>query len=236
MNTIRIKRVATNFTMVPNEILNDPKLSWAAKGVLAYLIGKPSDWVIRMADLKKVGGCGDFAIRGIMRELAEAGYAKLETMRTERGVCGTRWVVSDLASSEPESQNNLEVREAKSQETAPLSNTDLFTKKDTPLPPRGGEVAFPSSLDTSQFRAAWSDWCVHRRQIRATLTPLTIKRQLSLLESLGEKGAIACINKAISMGWTGLFPEKGELVTKPSEHHIWRNGKWVDRRRIGPNI
>jgi hypothetical protein len=237
MNSIIITRSdASNFTIVPNAILNDESLSWAAKGALAYLIGKPDGWVVRVADLQRKSQCGAFAIRSILKELEASGYAKLVSVRTEKGFAGRQWRVADSPVFRGEPANSPSFRDSLFQETAPLSKTDRSNKKDTPNPLKGEVEDFPPSLDTSDFRVAWQFWCEHRRQIKAKMTPLTSERQLKMLEKLGERRAIACINKAISSGWRGLFPDPNDPDIPPSEHHIRRNGKWVDRRYIGPNI
>ena len=53
MNTT-IKRThqrSDPFSRVPKDVLALPHLSWKAKGILAYLLGKPSNWKIRQLDL-----------------------------------------------------------------------------------------------------------------------------------------------------------------------------------------
>jgi hypothetical protein len=65
--------------MVWNEIW-DAALSWKAKGILGYIIGKPEGWKVRVADLvtRSHGLDGDTAVRSALKELRAAGYAVLE--------------------------------------------------------------------------------------------------------------------------------------------------------------
>lgn len=47
-------------------------LSFAARGMLAYILSMPDDWQINLDDLRQ--GCGRDAARNILNELIEAGY------------------------------------------------------------------------------------------------------------------------------------------------------------------
>lgn len=100
----------------------------------------------------------------------------------------------------------------------------------------GDFVSYPTNLYTEEFRKAWEEWHKYRKERRAPLTPMSTRKQLNMLSSIGVSAAIECINRSITNGWTGLFPPKKDEDTPPSEHHIRRGGKWVDRRTIGPNI
>lgn len=77
--------VFTNFTMIPNELINHAALSYKAKGVLVYLLSKPKDWVVRTSDIISHGKEGEESIRSAMKELQEFGYAEKETIRNTRG-------------------------------------------------------------------------------------------------------------------------------------------------------
>ena len=50
------------FTNMLNDVIEDSRLSYRALGMLAYLLSKPEDWVIREAELAKAHGCGRDAV------------------------------------------------------------------------------------------------------------------------------------------------------------------------------
>ena len=77
--------VISNFTTVPNNVINDERLSWKAKGLFAYFVSKPTDWVIRKSDLVKRSTDGVTSMRSARKELEEAGYLKRETKRSKEG-------------------------------------------------------------------------------------------------------------------------------------------------------
>jgi len=86
------------------------------------------------------------------------------------------------------------------------------------------EDVFSGRLDTPSFHKAWSDWVAYRKEKRCALTPTTISRQIKLLEKHPPEMAIAIIEKSISNGWQGLFPDKVEQPKKdPFAFQDYRN-------------
>lgn len=72
------------YTMIPNDLLGDTSISWKAKGVISYLLGKPRTWKARTKDIENHGNGGETEIRSALLELRMAGYARLER-HTQRG-------------------------------------------------------------------------------------------------------------------------------------------------------
>ena len=68
-----------------------------------------------------------------------------------------------------------------------------------------GEIEIPGELDTEPFRAAWSDWLTHRKQIKKPVTELAANKQLKALAKRGTNDAIRAIEHSIANGWQGIF-------------------------------
>lgn len=85
-----IYRVAKkgNFVVLDKEFLNDDRLSWKAKGLLAYMLSLPDDWSFSLSDLATRSKCGREATANIMDELIEAGYLQKAQKRTKDGKFG----------------------------------------------------------------------------------------------------------------------------------------------------
>jgi hypothetical protein len=64
----------SHFTVIPNAIFEDSRLSIEAKGALGYLLSRPHDWVVRLAHLGRVLGVGRDKMERIIGELIAAGY------------------------------------------------------------------------------------------------------------------------------------------------------------------
>lgn len=94
-NIVKVAARPDPFSRVPKDLLNDPSISWRAKGILAYLIGKPKDWKMRVTDIQKHGREGEDAIRSALMELREAGYAELVRIREKGKTKEWLWRISD---------------------------------------------------------------------------------------------------------------------------------------------
>ena len=64
------------YTRVDNESVTDSRLSFAARGLLAYLLSKPDNWRVVLAHLATQSPAARFALRGMLNELMEFGYAR----------------------------------------------------------------------------------------------------------------------------------------------------------------
>jgi hypothetical protein len=72
---IRVYKDRANpYVQINRRVLEDNRLSWAARGVMAYLLAKPDNWEVRPGDLQRNGGCGRDAVRSILAELEAHGY------------------------------------------------------------------------------------------------------------------------------------------------------------------
>ncbi len=60
------------YVMIRRAVPQDKRLSWEARGVMAYLLSKPDDWSIQANDLRQ--HCGRDKVYSILKELTENGY------------------------------------------------------------------------------------------------------------------------------------------------------------------
>lgn len=74
-------RRADNFTILSNEVLNDSRLSFRARGVLIWLLSKPADWRTRSDAIAAQTPEGRESVRAAMRELEAIGYLVREKVR-----------------------------------------------------------------------------------------------------------------------------------------------------------
>lgn len=132
----RAPRKETNFTIVSKDITENTHLSWQARGLLVYLLGKFDNWQVNVAHLqketcnarKKTGRDGIYAI---LEELLEVGYLQRENLRADDGAfLGVQYVVHEVPV--PAEERTLkQSRAAANDEAAPAPHTDL---PDTDLP------------------------------------------------------------------------------------------------------
>jgi hypothetical protein len=115
-------RPETKFYTLDKSISEDARLSWAARGLLIFLLGKPDNWEVSTKHLinqtkEAIGkASGRDAVRVILKELEDAGYLKVDLARSEGGAFnGMSYTVSEVpdftrepanpAPVEPETEN-----------------------------------------------------------------------------------------------------------------------------------
>lgn len=209
------------FAIIDNDLLNDNRLSWRAKGILCYLIGRPHDWTIVTEHLVTQGTEGRDAVRSAFQELKELGYATLETHRNEAGkITGSVWTVHETPHNrEPEKPRPEKPDYGKSNTT----KTD-GTKKEKATKT---EVVEALPFESEAFKAAVGMWREHLKQKKVRTTPLAFKLQMAACESVGEVRAIAMINHSIMGNYQGLFEPKLSPIQKQAERPaITNDGIW----------
>ncbi|MBD7971391.1 helix-turn-helix domain-containing protein [Paenibacillus gallinarum] len=85
---IRTSKRENPYVMIDKYGLNDERLSWKAKGLLAYLLSKPDDWQVYESDLIKRATDGRDSVRTGLRELEKFGYLSRRQIRGENGSFG----------------------------------------------------------------------------------------------------------------------------------------------------
>jgi len=90
------------FTSLSNQLLQDHNLSFAVRGLLAYLLSKPDDWECRITDIEREGNIGTTARRTMMIEAEKAGYLTFERTRNERGQFFSAYTVHEEPVDESE--------------------------------------------------------------------------------------------------------------------------------------
>lgn len=96
MPIIRIKKRENPYVQIDRAAIEDNRLSWRARGILAYLLSKPDEWHIHVHDIVNHGTEGREAVQKSLKELQKFGYAKLQARRNETGqMLGKEWVITE---------------------------------------------------------------------------------------------------------------------------------------------
>lgn len=88
---IRVRKRPNNFVMLDKTFLEDDRLSFKAKGILAYLLSKPDNWKVIVGNLVKYSKDGKSAVYAGLKELKECGYYVKTPIRSEDGRRISRW-------------------------------------------------------------------------------------------------------------------------------------------------
>lgn len=82
---IRVQKDRHNpYVIIDKQIFDNNNLSWKAKGILGYLLSKPDNWKISIADLIKQSKDGRMSVYTGLKELENHGYLKRAPIRDEK--------------------------------------------------------------------------------------------------------------------------------------------------------
>ncbi|OAE37663.1 hypothetical protein [Agrobacterium tumefaciens] len=81
----RLRKRGSGFTQVPNQLINDNRISFRAKGIWALIESKPDNWVFRESNLVGASTEGRDAFRAAAKELIAFGWLHRFQERNSQG-------------------------------------------------------------------------------------------------------------------------------------------------------
>ena len=121
----RAKR-ETNFTMMSNVGLRDKRLSFKAKGLLAYMLSLPDDWVFYEEEITKHSTDGKQSVRTGLKELQQLGYLIKNQSREKGKFAKVDWLLYDEPGN-VDIQVFLPQTEKRSTDNPPTENQPLLS-------------------------------------------------------------------------------------------------------------
>lgn len=92
---VRGPRPADNFAQIHNAALADGRLSFKARGILAFLLSRPPGWKTSAERLAKSGVDGERAVKSGLKELEQYGYLKRTRTHKPDGTWEHNQVITD---------------------------------------------------------------------------------------------------------------------------------------------
>lgn len=109
MAIVKTHKKENPFVIVDKTSSNDNRLSFKAKGIHMYLIGKPDDWEIYINHLAKVSTDGKDSVITGLNELFNYGYAYKEQQRGEGGkFAGWDYHIYEIPNHNPHYMKKIE--------------------------------------------------------------------------------------------------------------------------------
>lgn len=111
MAIVKTKIKEKNYIQIQKTGIEDNRLSWAATGLLTFLIGKPENWNIIMEHLKKVKTNGRDSTRSALNNLREYDYCHYFEIREKGKIVETIYLIFEKPTSFEEAIKEIEVCE-----------------------------------------------------------------------------------------------------------------------------
>lgn len=214
MSIVRGERPESGWYALDKRISEDSRLSWVARGVLVFLLGKPDHWKVSVEHLRRqTEGArirtGRDGIYAVLAELQACGYLTATQARHDDGTLGPiEYLVREAPPlpAQPDTAGPLPAQPDTAKPT--LVKTDNPARTDTNQGARKRAVegeAFPTPEWVP--RELWLEWLQVRRKLRAPATDRALAlalRDLTEFRAAGEDPT-AVLELAIARGWRGLF-------------------------------
>lgn len=97
----RVKKIKIKgFTIIDNDIINDPRMHLKALGLFAYMWSKPDDWQFYISEIATHFKDGESAVSSAMKELMELGYLKRTQNRKDGKFSTYDYVLQEIPKPE----------------------------------------------------------------------------------------------------------------------------------------
>ncbi|PGS04286.1 DnaD domain protein [Bacillus pseudomycoides] len=129
MATFRVNK-NKNYTTINNTGLRDERLSWKAKGILAYILSLPDDWVFYMEEIATHAKDKISSLYSGMKELKKYGYVKRFPIKDEKGKI-LKWetVIYEVPQTENTHVENPHIENPHIENQTLLNTKELSTNK-----------------------------------------------------------------------------------------------------------
>lgn len=152
------------FVMIAKQSMEDSRLSWKARGLLAYLLTKPDNWNVMVCQLVKEAPDGRDAVYSGLAELERFGYiTRTMTRSLDGSFDGVETQVHEIPieSDNPTStENGLSVSgQSTTKEERSLKKTeDISTPSENPSSDAFDEFygEYPLKLEKAAAKKAWA--------------------------------------------------------------------------------
>lgn len=169
-NTIIRAPRRNRYLVLDQRIVDDTRLSWAARGMLAYLLSRPDNWEVRVTDVQRRGNLGRDGTYKLISDLRSTGYVEFQQARDARGcIRGGSYIVREIPNPprpespdtdvpepavpypvDPEALTTTEVNLLPSTTTTTYNTKERFSNPDQPT----HTIVFPDWISAEQQRAA----------------------------------------------------------------------------------
>lgn len=129
------------FTMIPNSMVRNPRLSYGARGLLGVLISHDVGFELTIASLSAGSTQGLDAVRSLVNELEREGYLKRYQKRERGRIVGVQWHILDplapvdnLADLQLDLGGSIPVKSARKSRSAPERDFPTPVKPTTDEP------------------------------------------------------------------------------------------------------
>ncbi len=256
MSIIRAPRLESNYCIVDKRNSENPGLSWAARGLHTFLVGKPDNWKVSIEHLSKQTSkarikTGRDGIYALLAELQGAGYVTTTRKRDRGGRLGENdYIVSETPFPAQPDVAKPEQAAPHPAETTLTSNKEALrieekTKNDSTKRAKAevaltrtlgkGDLQWPEDFDLDSDVV--DDFRKHCEELGKSLTASAWKQVIQKLQDLYDKGVD--LNESLRCTMLGRWvipvdPSRGKQAKidrrqDAKQRQVDQDARWSDR-------
>lgn len=197
-------KVQNRFWIIPNELLNNPEISWKAKWLFWYLQSKPDDWDFAVARICNDATDWEKATISWIKELEDHGYLIRKKYQNERW----HWEVEYILFDNPITYNRQAEKEPVAEnpvaENPVAENRQTNKKRNTKK-----EIQINRYISNEAINNFIIEFIENRKQLKKPMTDLAITKLVNKcnewLKKYKDDEIKIFFDRAIESGWQWVF-------------------------------
>jgi hypothetical protein len=212
MSKLKIKN---RYSVIPNDLVNNPEVSLRAKGLFAFIQSKPDNWDFSAERISNQTKEGLQAVISGLKELEKSGYLLRERTQNQLGHWEVNYILKEIPAIENPTTGNPPIGNPVIGKQANNSKKEN-TKKDIVINKR------------DEILNRWFDYKKERKNRYTEIGKATLISQWS---SSTDEELEEAINYSISNNYQGLFAPKKNIT--PGSNDL-RNKSTLQNKPIIP--
>jgi hypothetical protein len=231
----KFTKESVGYAQIKNEVLQDKKMSWKAKGLFSYLYSKPDDWDFSLHRIVLDSSGGKREIMTGLQELEKNRYLRRTRLKNGKMVYHLSYTQNSNEAEKPDCGNSNKPKQHVAK-TATVSNKEIITNKEldsnkeiinenSPIEKQIGEVIYLFK----NLNPMYKTW-FNRNPVR--------KKCQELLDTFGfvkVKNAIGFAESIIAVEFAPEITTPAELGTKWGKLQAYYMKKRVANQNKGKN-
>lgn len=214
------------FGAAPNDLLNNPNVSFKAKGLYAFMNSKPEDWDFSVESIANQNKEGRDSISAAIKELEASGYLTRKKYKDALGQFHIEYILSEIPDYGKPDDGKPDDGKHPKQYKKDFTKKEFINKEEIPpLSPKGENVR----IDYKGLDRAVSEWLEYKAEKRQKYsgpksTQTMINRLWKLSNGNPEK-AMEIVLYSMSGNYQGLFEPKQNSYAPASKPSAPRKSK-----------
>jgi len=201
--------IKNRYSVIPNDLVNNPEISLRAKGLFAFIQSKPDGWDFSADRISNQTKEGLQAVISALKELEKSGYLLRERFQNEQGHWGVNYILKENPTTENPTIGNPPIGNPGIGKAT--NNIKKETKKKEVVKKKefGDFFGIKTTYSLNPVRnELFEKWIKYKKEKKSTYTPSGINQLLKEWEEVPTADLEKAINLSIANNWQGLFPPK----------------------------